>query len=48
MDDEKGKTVGDEKGASNYANKKTLALLLKPEFHTIEYGVINIVPQRDL
>ena len=28
--EEKGKTVGDKKGASSQANKKALALLLKP------------------
>ena len=32
--EEKGKTVGDKKWASNKANKKVLTLLLKPASHT--------------
>ena len=39
----KRKIVEDKKGESNYANKNSLDLLLKP---TIEYGVNQIVPER--
>ena len=37
MKEEKGKTVGDENGASSLTNKKALALLLRPASPTKSY-----------
>ena len=46
MKEEKGKTVGNKKGASSQANEKALAgpALETHQSHTIEYGVTKNAP----
>ena len=47
MKEEKGKTVGDKKGASSLANNKAFALLLRPASPTpSNTGITKIVRQR--